>query len=55
MKIVLTGFMAAGKTTVGKKLAARKNFKFYDSDDLITEREGMSIEQIFELAPHYLN
>ncbi|KXS50479.1 3-dehydroquinate synthase [Halanaerobium congolense] len=49
MKIVLTGFMAAGKTTVGKKLAARKNFKFYDSDDLITEREGMSIEQIFEL------
>lgn len=49
MKIVLTGFMAAGKTTVGEKLAARKDFKFYDSDDLITEREGMSIEQIFDL------
>jgi shikimate kinase/3-dehydroquinate synthase len=49
MKIVLTGFMAAGKTTVGKKLAESKNFNFYDSDHLITEREKMSIEKIFEL------
>ncbi|CCU79347.1 3-dehydroquinate synthase [Halanaerobium saccharolyticum subsp. saccharolyticum DSM 6643] len=49
MKIVLTGFMAAGKTTVGKKIAAYKNFNFYDSDDLITEREEMSIKEIFEI------
>ncbi len=49
MKIVLTGFMAAGKTTVGKRLAARKDFKFYDSDMLIVEREGMSIGKIFEI------
>lgn len=49
MKIVLTGFMAAGKTTVGKMLAAKKAFNFYDSDGLIAEREGMSIEEIFEL------
>jgi len=49
MKIVLTGFMAAGKTTVGKKLAESKNLNFYDSDDLITEREKMSIEKIFEI------
>lgn len=49
MKIVLTGFMAAGKTTVGKKLAEYKNYNFYDSDDLITEREEMSIKEIFEI------
>lgn len=47
MKIVLTGFMAAGKTTVAKLLADKRNLKFYDSDQLIKKQEKMSIEEIF--------
>ncbi|RAK11048.1 3-dehydroquinate synthase [Halanaerobium saccharolyticum] len=49
MKIVLTGFMTAGKTTVGKIIAEKKNLSFYDSDDLIEAREKMSIEDIFTI------
>ncbi|PTV99122.1 3-dehydroquinate synthase [Halanaerobium saccharolyticum] len=49
MKIVLTGFMTAGKTTVAKMLADKKNLNFYDSDDLIEAREKMSIEEIFSV------
>ena len=47
MKIVLTGFMTAGKTTVGRILADKKDFNFYDSDQLIEAREKMSIQDIF--------
>ncbi|MFW5979294.1 MAG: 3-dehydroquinate synthase [Halanaerobium sp.] len=47
MKIVLTGFMTAGKTTVAKILAKKKNWNFYDSDQLIEAREKMSIQDIF--------
>ncbi|MFP4020302.1 MAG: 3-dehydroquinate synthase [Halanaerobium sp.] len=49
MKIVLTGFMTAGKTTVGKIIADKNNFSFYDSDHLIEAKEKMSIEEIFTL------
>ncbi|HET9392948.1 MAG TPA: shikimate kinase [Candidatus Rubrimentiphilum sp.] len=44
--IALTGFMAAGKSTVGKKLARRLKIEFCDLDDLIIERYG-SISGIF--------
>lgn len=47
MKIVLTGFMTAGKTTVAKILADKKGISFYDSDQLIEAEEKMSIEDIF--------
>jgi shikimate kinase/3-dehydroquinate synthase len=47
MKIILTGFMTAGKTTVGKILADKKDLNFYDSDQLIEAKEKMSIEDIF--------
>ncbi|ADO77034.1 3-dehydroquinate synthase [Halanaerobium praevalens] len=49
MKIVLTGFMTAGKTTVAKIIAAKKNYKFYDSDQLIEAKEKMTIKEIFKL------
>ena len=49
MKIVLTGFMTAGKTTVAEILADKKNMNFYDSDQLIEAEEKMSIEDIFSL------
>jgi shikimate kinase len=43
------GFMGAGKTTVGRALAARLGWRFDDLDDLIEAREGRSVEQIFRL------
>lgn len=47
--IVLTGIMGAGKTTVGKALAdILTDYVFIDADDVITQKEGMSISDIFE-------
>lgn len=46
--IVLTGFMATGKTTVGKLVARSVGRPFVDSDEEIVRRAGMSIPQIFE-------
>lgn len=46
--IVLTGFMATGKTTVGREVAVLLNRRFVDSDDVIVERAGITIPQIFE-------
>lgn len=45
--IVLTGFMASGKTTVGREVAALLKRRFVDSDDVIVERAGVTIPQIF--------
>lgn len=45
--IVLTGFMATGKTTVGRLLADRLGFAFVDTDDLIAARAGRSVARIF--------
>jgi shikimate kinase len=46
--VFLVGFMAAGKTTVGRELAQRLGWKFVDLDDYIEERERMVIRKIFE-------
>ncbi len=46
-KICLTGFMACGKSTVGRCLASRLGWRFLDLDALIVEREGKSIPEIF--------
>jgi shikimate kinase/3-dehydroquinate synthase len=45
--IVITGFMGAGKTTVGLLLAERLGWPFVDMDAIIEEREGRSISEIF--------
>lgn len=45
--IYLLGFMGTGKTAVGKALAKRLSWKFLDLDDLIEEREGTKIVDIF--------
>ncbi len=45
--ILLCGFMGCGKTTVGKALARRMFRDFLDLDELICQREGMSIPEIF--------
>jgi shikimate kinase len=45
--IVLVGFMGAGKTTVGRLLAAKLGLPFTDSDPVIEERAGKPISRIF--------
>jgi shikimate kinase len=45
--IVLVGFMGVGKTVVGKALAKKLGMLFVDSDDVIVERVGRSIIDIF--------
>ncbi|WP_395011674.1 shikimate kinase [Devosia sp.] len=45
--IVLVGMMGAGKTTVGRRLAAQLGRRFVDSDEEIEKAAGMSIEDIF--------
>jgi shikimate kinase len=47
MKIYLVGFMGAGKTTVGRELAARLDVPFFDLDELIEAAEKTSIKEIF--------
>ena len=46
--IVLIGFMGAGKTTVGRELAAITDRTFCDLDTEIIKIAGMGITQIFE-------
>lgn len=45
--IILTGFMATGKSSVGKELAARLGYEFVDLDPLIEAEAKMPIAQIF--------
>jgi shikimate kinase len=46
-KIYLVGFMASGKTTVARALAARLGWQFEDVDELIERRERLTIADIF--------
>jgi shikimate kinase len=46
--IYLVGFMASGKTTIGRVLAERLGWRFVDLDDDIEAAEKMAISQIFE-------
>jgi shikimate kinase len=46
--LTLTGMMGVGKSTIGKNLAKKLNYKFIDVDKLIETKEGSSINSIFE-------
>lgn len=48
MRIFLIGYMGCGKSRWGKIVAEHYGFKFIDLDDLIEEREGLSVSQIFD-------
>lgn len=47
--IFLVGPMGAGKTSVGRYLAKHLNKNFYDSDEEIEKRTGVSLNWIFDL------
>ncbi len=46
-RIVLTGFMGSGKSTVGPLVAARLGWRFLDVDDVIEAEAGVAIAEIF--------
>lgn len=53
--VVLVGMMGAGKSTVGRRLAARLHLPFVDADTEIEAAAGMTIADIFEThgEPHF--
>jgi shikimate kinase len=46
-RIVLTGFMGSGKSTVGPLLAERLGWRFVDADDAIEAEAGCTIAELF--------
>ena len=47
MNIFLLGFMGSGKSSLGRRLANKLGRDFVDLDELIEEKEGKSITEIF--------
>ena len=47
MNIFLIGFMGSGKSSLGRKLAARLGYGFADMDTIIEQEEGMPVREIF--------
>ncbi|MBN2508295.1 MAG: shikimate kinase [Verrucomicrobia bacterium] len=45
--LVLSGFMGAGKTSVGRILARLLDYRFVDTDALIEKRAGRSVAEVF--------
>jgi shikimate kinase len=54
-RVVLTGFMGSGKTTLGRLIAARLGWDFLDLDAHIESRTGIAVPDIFALhgEPHF--
>lgn len=48
MAVFLCGFMGCGKSTIASVLAKYMGCSYCDTDDLIVQKEGMSIPEIFE-------
>lgn len=46
-RVVLVGFMASGKSTVGRALASRLGWAFVDTDEVVAARCGRSVAEIF--------
>lgn len=49
MQIVLVGFMGSGKTTIGSLLSQKMSQTFIDTDETITTRIAMSIQEYFDI------
>ncbi len=46
-RVVLTGFMGAGKSTVGRLLAQMLDWQFIDVDTAIETKAGMTVAEVF--------
>ncbi|WP_289628198.1 shikimate kinase [Listeria ilorinensis] len=46
-KVILIGFMGAGKTTVGESLARKTGLPYLDIDEEIVREQGMPVTEIF--------
>jgi shikimate kinase len=46
-RVLLTGFMGAGKSTVGRLLADRLGLSFFDLDEVVEKATGETVSQIF--------
>ncbi len=42
------GYMASGKSTIGKRLAKKLEYNFVDLDDLIEAKEQASVSEVFK-------
>ena len=52
--IVLIGFMGVGKTTIGKRVAAKLKIDFYDTDEAIAKCEKMPVHVLLKKkGPRY--
>ncbi|MFD0991095.1 shikimate kinase [Mariniflexile jejuense] len=49
MILILIGYMASGKSTLGRILAKKLNYEFLDLDDYIEANENTTISNIFKL------
>lgn len=47
MRYFIIGYMGSGKSTVGRKLAKRLNYDFYDTDRMIEERFNLTEYEVF--------
>jgi len=48
MRVVLIGFSGVGKTTLGRAVAEKICFDFFDCDDVMVSRTGRKIPEIFK-------
>ena len=49
MRLIIIGPMASGKSVVGKKLSKRLNLNFFDTDEEIVNKTGVTISHIFDV------
>ena len=49
MRLIIIGPMASGKSVVGEKLSKRLDIDFYDTDEEIVKKTGVTISHIFDI------
>ena len=49
-RLFLTGFMGSGKTVVGRALARELGWEFVDTDELVEDRSGRTIPELFGMG-----
>lgn len=53
MNLVLIGIMGAGKTTIGKLLSKKLNYKYIDTDEYIEKQNNMTINEMFKISENH--